>query len=270
MGARYPARTGLYSGRRMPLTEQEWWAAKASAAAEEPPGFPFLDEVARHLPRGAETSFLEIGCAPGRVLAAFGRELGCEVHGVDYAAGARETEDYLRRHGCRVGRVDRADFFAWDPGRRYDVVASFGFVEHFEDPGGIVDRHFALVEPGGTVVVGVPNFARGQHVLHWLFDRPNLRRHNLACMRVGFFRAAAARNRAEVADLRYTGGHYDFWPETTRSAQLGVSEDDPRVRRSPASAAHLALRDRARRRPEAGNALFSPFLLAILRAPRGG
>ena len=45
MGARYSARAGLYSARRMPLTEQEWWAAKASAAAEEPPGFPFLDEV---------------------------------------------------------------------------------------------------------------------------------------------------------------------------------------------------------------------------------
>jgi 2-polyprenyl-3-methyl-5-hydroxy-6-metoxy-1,4-benzoquinol methylase len=250
------------------LTEQRYWEEKALAAGDEEPGFMFFEEIARHLPPGRGLSFLEIGCAPGRILAEFGRRLGYEVHGVDYAADAAALERYLREHGCKVGDVVREDVFDWDPGRTYDVVTSFGVIEHFDDPRPLIDRHFELAAPGGRVVIGLPNFARGQHALHWLFDRPNLRRHNLRCMNLGYLREAAARNGAGVVELRYTGGHYDFWPEVTRSARLGVEEDDPRVRASPLSAVHLALRDRARRRPEQGNPLFSPYILGIFSARR--
>lgn len=251
----------------MRLTEQDYWKQKADAASDEQPGFMFFEEIARHLPADPELSFLELGCAPGRILAEFGRRLGYEVHGIDYAADADDIERYLRGNGCRVGEVARADVFDWEPGREYDIVASFGLIEHFDDPGPLVDRHFALSRPGAKVVIGVPNFARGQHLLHWLFDRPNLRRHNLGCMSLGFLRDAAQRNGAGIVDLRYTGGHYDLWRETPRSARLGVKEDDPRVRASPASAVHLALRDHARRRPEAGNPFFSPYILGIFTAP---
>ena len=134
---------------------------------------------------GPGKTFLGNRLAPGRILAEFGRRLDYEVHGVDYAADSAAIERYLRGHGCTVGEVVRADVFDWDPGRTYDVVSSFGVVEHFDDPGPPVDRHFELAAPGGRVVIGLPNFARGQHLLHWLFDRENLRRHNLRCMSLG-------------------------------------------------------------------------------------
>lgn len=250
------------------LTDRSYWERKQGADRDEPPRFDFFEEIARDLPRAPDLTFFEIGCAPGRMLAKFCRELGYEAHGIDYAADAEGIADYLRRHRVRVGAVHHGDFFSWTPLRTYDIVASFGFIEHFDDPAGALDRHFALVRPGGHVVVGVPNFARGQRLLHWLFDRENLRRHNLACMRLGFFRDGGARNHAEIVKLAYTGGHYDLWRETARSDRLGVKASDPRVWLSPPSAAHLGLRWLAQRRPEAGNPLFSPFIVAIYRAPQ--
>jgi cyclopropane fatty-acyl-phospholipid synthase-like methyltransferase len=249
------------------LTDAAYWRGHHADAHEEPPGFIFFEEVARHLPRQPGLSFLEIGCSPGRILAKFCSELGYEAHGIDFADDPQRIEAYLRAHSVDVGHIHRGDFFTWEPNRTYDVVASIGFVEHFGDPGAVIDRHFALVRPGGHVVVGVPNFARGQWLLHWLFDRPNLRRHNTVCMSLGYLEAAGRRNGAHALSVRYTGGHYDLWRETPRSARLGVPASSPRVWLSPPSAVHLALRRLAQTRPEAGNSWFSPFILAVFQAP---
>lgn len=253
------------SGR---LTEQKYWEHKLRAAPEEPPEFPFFDLIATQLPKGAGNSLLEIGCAPGRILAQLSSQLGFEAHGIDFAGDIDAIKDYLQRHGAVLGTVESADFLTWSPGRRYNVVTSFGFIEHFADPAAIVDRHFALTEPNGIVVIGVPNFRLGQHMLHWLFDRENLRRHNLDCMRRSFFRSAAVRNDARLIHLGYCGGHYDFWRQEPRSVRLGVHEKHPRVLLSPTSALHLALKAVLGSEVERGNPLLSPFLLAIYA--RGG
>ena len=209
------------------LTGQSYWEDKLESAVEEPPEFPFFGMIARHLPPGDGRSLLEVGCAPGRSLAQFSAELGYEAFGVDFAGDPVEIESYLRRHGANLGAVERADFLTWAPARRYDVVTSFGFIEHFAEPASILDRHFDLVEPGGVVVIGVPNFRLGQHALHWLFDRENLRRHQLSCMRRSFFEAACVRHDARLSFLGYCGGHYDFWRLRPRSVRLGVEAYEP-------------------------------------------
>jgi cyclopropane fatty-acyl-phospholipid synthase-like methyltransferase len=249
------------------LTDAAYWRGHHEDAHDEPPGFIFFEEIARHLPRQPGLSFLEIGCSPGRILAKFCSELGYQAHGIDFADDPQRIAAYLRAHGVEVGEIHDADLFSWEPGRTYDIVASIGFVEHFGDPGAVIDRHFELVRPGGHVVVGVPNFARGQWLLHWLFDRANLRRHNTACMSLAYLEAAGRRNGARTLTLRYTGGHYDLWRETPRSARLGVRASSLRVWLSPPSAVHLALRRFAQTRPEAGNSWFSPFILAVFQAP---
>ncbi|KYF78791.1 hypothetical protein BE11_21465 [Sorangium cellulosum] len=203
-------------------------------------------------------SFLEIGCAPGRILADFCGRHGYTAYGLDYACDPAIVEHELTKRGIRVGRIEKGDFFSWKPAEKFDIVASFGFIEHFEDAGSVMDRHFELVKPGGTVVVGMPNFAGGQRALHWLFDRKNLNGHNTRIMNLPFLQAAARRNGAEIVQARYTGGHFDFW----------LDDEAPLLARRVARKLVAATKVLARRVvPGETNPWFSPFLFAIYRAP---
>ena len=239
--------------RQATLTSQDYWQATWEGASARR-GFELFDDVAKHLPRGDGLSFLEVGCAPGGILAEFCARLGYEAHGVDFAADPREIENFLRGEGVRVGEIHRADFLTWRPERRYDIVASFGFIEHFENADEVVDRHFRLARPGGRVVITMPNFARGQKLLHAVFDRENLRLHNTKIMNLGFLRRAAARNRARLVEARYAGGPYAFWVE-----------DDGKLswlRLRLKWRADALLRGVSRRLP-AENSWLSPFLVAV-------
>lgn len=42
-------------------------------------------------------------------------------------------------------------------GLQFDVVASFGFVEHFEDYEAAIKHHIDMVKPGGFLVLSVPH-----------------------------------------------------------------------------------------------------------------
>jgi 2-polyprenyl-3-methyl-5-hydroxy-6-metoxy-1,4-benzoquinol methylase len=243
------------------LTSQEYWEEHWKGYAEMPDlggGCELFDDVAPYLPPGEGRSFFEIGCAPGRILADFCGRLGFTAYGLDYASEPEPIEQNLRKMGVKVGKVYKADFFTWEPEERYDVVASFGFIEHFDDADRVVDRHFEMVKPGGTVVIGMPNFGGAQRTLHWLFDRKNLLRHNTRIMNLPFLEEAARRNRATIVQARYTGGHFSFW----------LDEDAPLIARRVVWKLLPPIRSVANRVvPGESNPWFSPFLFAIYRAP---
>lgn len=243
------------------LTSQNYWQTTWEGA-EARRGFELFDDVAKHLPKTPGLSFFEVGCAPGGILAEFCARLGYEAHGIDYAADPREIENFLRTEGVRVGHVHKADFLTWQPERRYDIVASFGFIEHFENASEVVDRHFEMARPGGHVVITMPNFARGQKLLHWLYDRENLRLHNTKIMNLPFLKAAAQRNGARLVDARFTGGHYAFWVGGEHKLSWlplrMMWRTDSLLKRVSGSL------------PEGVNPWFSPFLVAVYQTKGGG
>src|ERR1700730_3165409 len=77
---------------------------------------------------------LEIGCAPGRWLAFLSREFNLGVSGIEYTTdGAAATRRNLELLGVKNADIREADFLTATPSPKYDVVVSFGFVEHFTD-----------------------------------------------------------------------------------------------------------------------------------------
>jgi 2-polyprenyl-3-methyl-5-hydroxy-6-metoxy-1,4-benzoquinol methylase len=242
------------------LTTADYWRAYW-AEAREISEFPFVEDIAVHLPDCGQGAFFEVGCAPGGILAQFCLRLGCEAHGIDFAADPLSVRALLEHKGVRVGQLHTGDFLAWAPPRKYDVVASFGFVEHFRDPGVIVDRQFALVRPGGHVVVTMPNYARGQWLLHRLFDPALLEGHNLRCMNRGFLRAAATRNQATLLTARYIGGRFAFCDSgKTRRGWL-TERLFWRVLRLVRAATEFL--------PRCADPLFAPYLIAVYQASDG-
>jgi SAM-dependent methyltransferase len=241
------------------LTTADYWR---QMWAQAPPqrGFAYYDVVAQHLPANPKLSFLEVGCGMGGILAEFALRGGYEAHGIDYASEPAHVAAFLQAEGVRVGQIHRGNFLDWAPGRTYDIVGSFGFLEHFERPFDVAELHFKHVTPGGLVVITFPNFARGQRVLHWLFDRANLHRHNTRCMSLEFLRAVAQRNGAELLEASYAG-IFDFWYERvprSRVQEVAMWRTLTIVRR----AAELFCR-----KP---SPLLSPYIIGVFRAPSGG
>ena len=130
---------------------------------------------------------LEIGSAPGRTLIEMSRKLGAEPYGIEYSRiGVEIQRKLFEREGFDPSNVIEADLFSdeiasrWN--RYFDVVASFGFIEHFRNPREVVARHIELVKPNGRIVVTIPNLQGFNLVLAEVFNRGILVRHNTSIM----------------------------------------------------------------------------------------
>jgi SAM-dependent methyltransferase len=123
------------------------------------PNVAFAKKVLRWAVESSPKRLFEVGCAPGAWMGFLSRQLNAEVSGCDLSAlGVATTRENLRLLGVR-GRVYEADVFDLTEKipDRFELVYSFGVVEHFDDLTSILRAHGDLSEPDGTVVVTAPN-----------------------------------------------------------------------------------------------------------------
>lgn len=167
-------------------TERGYWdSAWAGCPIRQPvdPSLPGLNNLVErrihewlaqhlsHLQRGAR--LLEVGCGCSAWLPYFGIQYGFQVSGVDYSPdgceGARRT---LAAAGV-AGEVFQCDFRA--PPKSllgsFDVVFSFGVIEHFIDTATALEACAAYLKPGGLLVTLVPNMNGIPGLLQRLVDQ---------------------------------------------------------------------------------------------------
>jgi 2-polyprenyl-3-methyl-5-hydroxy-6-metoxy-1,4-benzoquinol methylase len=166
--------------------------------------------LAQHLPARPDWRVLEIGSAPGVRLLWLHRQFGYQPYGVEYtAAGAATNRTILAGHGFPANHVIEADFFAPELQQRhreaFDVVCSFGFLEHFSDPAEVVRRHAELVRPGGWLAIVIPNLRGLNKLLAEFFNRDVIALHNLAIMQRDAFARLFARRELETRFCDYVG-----------------------------------------------------------------
>lgn len=112
-------------------------------------------ELQRHVPAGA-LRVLDLGCASGALGAAL------KARG-SYVVGVERDPAYASRARERLDELIEADLETLDPAPlgRFDVLVAGDVLEHLADPWTVLQRFAEIVEPGGTVVVSLPN------VRHW-------------------------------------------------------------------------------------------------------
>lgn len=144
--------------------------------------------VVESLPDG-QLEVLELGCSPGILSAALMLGTQWQPFGIDYSDDAGAYLASLAVAG-KTATLYKGDLFETPIGRQFDIVCSFGLIEHFR--GGELDDllglHDRYLRPGGYVVIVVPNFTGFQYFWHYLFDRPDLDNHNVDVMQPATFK----------------------------------------------------------------------------------
>jgi SAM-dependent methyltransferase len=135
--------------------------------------------------------------------------------------GVEAARRNFRGAGYEEDRVRQGDIFddrlMASLEQKFDVVCSFGFIEHFEDPGDVIQRQVRMTKPGGLVIVTIPNLTGIYAAILSYLDSGLLAIHNLRLMEAGAFRRAFSRPDAAVLHCGYYG-FLDFdicWAEPT-------------------------------------------------------
>lgn len=199
------------------LTDEEFWDqrwATTTLPALVDEGvrwqLAMADVCRRFLKTDPSRHIFEVGCAPGRWLVWFNKTFGYTAFGCDISRRAAETTRSNFKMNGVPGEIYTADITSGTdlPPHLYDVVVSFGVIEHFADPAAIVQRHVELLKPGGTLILNVPNLAG--RINHWLLRAARMQSlidvHNLTMMNKATFQSFAEQLDLEVCYLDYVGG----------------------------------------------------------------
>lgn len=254
----------------MELTEVKFWDdywAKTKLPVTIDPDFSFDRCLAQTLKKNLPDisgEVLEVGCAPGKWLAFMAKEFGLKPSGIEYSeAGMNATMRNFQLLGLEPGFIRAGDFFQIKPDRQFDVVMSFGFIEHFTEADGVVELHLQWLKPGGILILGVPNFCGINSFLQRILDKGLLDKHNLNIMNLDYFANLTIRFNLESIFLNYIGS---FEPA------LPISK--PRIENPLQFMAKsfIWLTRRARRiklLDALNNRLFSSYILAVYKKSEG-
>lgn len=210
--------------KTMDFVGQHYWdeSYEKYSYSKTPANDPIRLLLLKYLNPDKKTSVLELGCFPGRYLQVFG-ELGYAINGIDTTPRVKEDlPDYLKKCGFNTGVFIQGDALSHGFEKQYGVVCSFGFIEHFEEWDLVIKRHASLLENKGLLILTVPNF-RGffQYFYHLVFDKPNLKRHNIASMNPSKWINTLEKEGLNC-DVLFSGpfGKIDFWVDATPNSGI--------------------------------------------------
>ena len=126
---------------------------------------------------GMETQglkLLELGCARSVWLPYFANEFGFKVYGIDYSEiGCQQAKAILSNAGVDQNIIC-SDFFTPPESllNTFDVVVSFGVVEHFEDTAGCLYAFSKFLKHNGIMITNIPNMNGLNSLIFKLVNRP--------------------------------------------------------------------------------------------------
>ena len=127
-----------------------------------------------------QLDLLEIGCANSVWLPYFYKEFGFNVSGLDYSEIGCDRAKRNLETSDAMGEVVCADLFNPPSSMlgRYDVVVSFGVVEHFDDTSECLQALLKLLKNDGLLITNIPNMSGSLGFVQKHINRPVFDIHN--------------------------------------------------------------------------------------------
>jgi SAM-dependent methyltransferase len=169
------------------LAGRDHWDKRAGRARPRLPSAlnaavgDFLALLDPHVAPGSRV--LEVGCAPGKFLLWCALAKHAHACGVEYADKSCKATVELFADANAPADIRNEDFMqsSFEPGS-FDVVFSFGVIEHFSDPRPMVEKHFEMLKPGGTAIITVPHLGGGYGWLAQRMSPEGYAIHNVSIM----------------------------------------------------------------------------------------
>lgn len=155
-------------------------------------------------------SFVELGCSPGYASSIICSQIQLIPFGIDFSPLAYLYLRNMAIIGQNNATLITCDIREFKSDVNFDVVASFGLIEHFKDPSEMMFHHHRLAKVGGLIIMVIPNFRYIQWIYHFLFDRKDLSVHNTNMMNLNNFIDFSKEVEHKVLYLGYVG-KLRFW-----------------------------------------------------------
>jgi 2-polyprenyl-3-methyl-5-hydroxy-6-metoxy-1,4-benzoquinol methylase len=185
--------------KRANLSEKEYWD-KVLADAQLPRlnskknysysvTMKFIHEV---IFNKSYKTFLEVGCGSSGWLPYFATKYDFVVSGLDYS----EIGCKLALKNLQMQNIDFDEIICKDileskvtNGKKYDIVFSYGVIEHFNNPQEIIKIFYDLVNTNGIIITLIPNlngfpglisriFVKDIYLMHKVISKSQLRSYH--------------------------------------------------------------------------------------------
>lgn len=169
---------------RYSTSAQHEWDERTSTIQPHIYEEPFFHNLLQGIiPDGVGKTCIELGALPGNYLAYFNKEYSYSITGLDFSTHSKVFFDTMKINKIKDFNFIKANILSYKSPKKYDLVCSFGLIEHFDDINGILKKHVELLSGDGSLLVTVPNFRYLQWLYHRVFDSKNLSIHNIDAMR---------------------------------------------------------------------------------------
>lgn len=167
-------------------TDKQYWNQYWNLESRKDINFYFSDLIDQYITWNNLRNYMEIGGAPGNIMAYMYKKHGLKVSTVDFTEKKR-IEDYLKSQQVENYSIYCEDFQAFNihpHHEKYDLVASWGFIEHFsrQTAAKFLKKQKMMVANNGYLIVELPNIRKVMWLIYKIFNRKLLQIHNLKIM----------------------------------------------------------------------------------------
>jgi len=193
---------------------KSFWESKKDLIFPIKPDYVFGDILGKLIAEKGIKNAIELGGFPGYYSIYLKKYQHLDTTLFDYYVHEGIINELLQKNGLQPGDINiiEADLFNYTPTQLYDMVLSFGLIEHFSDTAAIIKTHLQFLKPGGTLFITLPNFTGVNGWVQRKFDLENYNKHYIDCMNPAFL-AETCRQLGLTEVESYYHGRFSTWLE---------------------------------------------------------
>jgi SAM-dependent methyltransferase len=163
---------------------KSFWESRIGLIFYLKPNYVFGDILAKLIAKKKLKTAIELGGFPGYYATYLKKYLNLDTTLFDYFIHEGLINQLLDKNGLKPGDINviEADLFEYKTEKLYDLVLSFGLIEHFNDTKAVIETHLQFLKPGGVLFITLPNFKSVNGWVQRKFDRENYDKHNISSM----------------------------------------------------------------------------------------
>jgi trans-aconitate methyltransferase len=193
---------------------KSFWESRIGLIFNIKPDYVFGDVLACIIKDKNAKTAIELGGFPGYYAIYLKKYQQMETTLLDYFIHRGLVNQLLETNGMRESdiKIIEADLFNYTPVELYDMVLSFGLIEHFSDTKSIIKTHLAFLKPGGSLFITLPNFTGVNGWVQRKFDRENYDKHYIGSMNPSLLADHCRQLGLKNVEAYYHGG-FSIWLE---------------------------------------------------------